>query len=70
MARECPSKPANDGACFNCGEQGHNKAECFNPPKPTGACRFCSKEGHAAKECLDKPASVCRNCQTEGKSFF
>lgn len=22
FARECPDKPANDGACFNCGEQG------------------------------------------------
>lgn len=22
FARDCPDKPANDGACFNCGEQG------------------------------------------------
>lgn len=28
--RDCPDKPPNDGKCFNCGEEGHSKAECTN----------------------------------------
>jgi len=66
IARECPTKPANDGACFNCGEQGHNKVDCPNPRKFTGTCRVCSQEGHSARECPEKPPSICRNCQEEG----
>jgi hypothetical protein len=66
MARECPSKPANDGACFNCGEQGHTKADCTNPRKFTGTCHVCQKDGHHSRDCPDKPPEKCRNCQEEG----
>ncbi|KAL8734084.1 MAG: hypothetical protein Q9181_003329 [Wetmoreana brouardii] len=66
LARECPQKPEGFGKCFNCGEEGHNKAECTNPRVFSGTCRVCSKEGHSARECPDKPAVVCRNCKEEG----
>lgn len=66
MARDCPDKPDNFGACFNCGEQGHNKAECTAPKVFMGTCRICEKEGHSAKECPDRPPDVCLNCKEEG----
>ncbi|KAI4106409.1 MAG: hypothetical protein L6R37_002207 [Teloschistes peruensis] len=66
LARECPQKPEGFGKCFNCGEEGHNKAECTNPRVFSGTCRLCQKEGHAARDCPDKPAPVCRNCKQEG----
>ncbi|KAL9580602.1 MAG: hypothetical protein Q9212_004397 [Teloschistes hypoglaucus] len=66
FARECPQKPEGFGKCFNCGQEGHNKAECTNPRVFSGTCRVCQKEGHAARDCPDKPAPVCRNCKQEG----
>ncbi|RYP19494.1 hypothetical protein DL765_003334 [Monosporascus sp. GIB2] len=53
-------------ACFNCGQEGHNKAECPNERVFTGTCRVCEKEGHMAKDCPDKPPQICRNCGGEG----
>lgn len=47
FAREClePRKNGSSG-CFNCGEEGHNKADCTNPraARPfDGECRLCNK---------------------------
>lgn len=56
FARECPDKPASGGltgACFNCGEVGHNKADCTNPAKPM-VCKLCKQEGHKAAECTSR----------------
>ncbi|KAI9818739.1 MAG: hypothetical protein M1826_001327 [Phylliscum demangeonii] len=54
------------GACFNCGQTGHNKADCTNPRVFTGTCRVCNEPGHMAADCPSKPAMVCKNCNKEG----
>ncbi|ETN41359.1 uncharacterized protein HMPREF1541_03294 [Cyphellophora europaea CBS 101466] len=64
FARDCP-EPKKMGACFNCGEEGHSKAECTQPRKFTGTCRECNEEGHQARDCPTKP-KVCKNCKEQG----
>lgn len=66
IVRDCPTKPATDGSCFNCGEQGHSKVDCTNPKKFTGTCRICSKEGHAGRDCPKRGPLMCRNCLGDG----
>ncbi|KAK5086765.1 hypothetical protein LTS08_007178 [Lithohypha guttulata] len=52
------------GGCFNCGEEGHNKADCTKPRVFTGTCRTCNQEGHRASDCPSKP-KFCKQCMTE-----
>lgn len=72
MKSECPNPRVpreGGGACFNCGEIGHNKSDCPNPAVPqefTGECRLCAKTGHRASDCPDAPPKVCKNCGEEG----
>jgi hypothetical protein len=48
FARDCPEpRKYGGGACFNCGEEGHGKAECTNPRVARafdGECRLCSQK--------------------------
>ncbi|KAJ5848472.1 hypothetical protein N7455_012429 [Penicillium solitum] len=56
-----------DRACYNCGQEGHSKAECPEPRK-MGACFNCGEEGHSKSEC-PKPRvfkGTCRICEKEG----
>ncbi|MCJ1393302.1 hypothetical protein MMC18_006174 [Xylographa bjoerkii] len=66
MMGETGNGGGGGGGCFNCGEEGHSKADCTNPRVFTGTCRICEKQGHPAAECPDKPADICRNCKKEG----
>ena len=47
FARDCPEpRKYGGGACFNCGEEGHGKAECTNARVARafdGECRLCTK---------------------------
>ncbi len=42
------------GECFNCGKEGHRKAEC----RQQGRCFNCGKEGHRSAKCR----SPCGEC--------
>ncbi|KAL4941543.1 hypothetical protein BDV06DRAFT_212548 [Aspergillus oleicola] len=53
-------------ACYNCGEEGHAKAECTKPRVFSGTCRICNEQGHLAAGCPQRPPDVCKNCQQEG----
>lgn len=69
LARQCPTAPSSGGGCFNCGQEGHTKADCTNErvARPfSGTCRLCQVEGHTARDCPTKPAEKCRNCGKEG----
>ena len=46
--QSCP-EPPKPRPCFNCGEEGHSKAECTNERVErefTGTCRICEQVGH------------------------
>ncbi|KAI1362565.1 hypothetical protein F5Y08DRAFT_329990 [Xylaria arbuscula] len=56
------------GACYNCGQDGHNKADCPNPR--VLKCRHCNEEGHMVRDCPTAPprefSGECRICHQEG----
>lgn len=65
------------GACFGCGDVGHNKRDC--PKGGSGgvrACYNCGNEGHMSRDCTEpkKPYGgnsgggdrLCFNCNTPG----
>ncbi|KAI3322455.1 hypothetical protein HD806DRAFT_126037 [Xylariaceae sp. AK1471] len=56
------------GACFNCGQEGHNKADCPNPR--VQKCRHCNEEGHLIRDCPTAPprefTGECHHCHQEG----
>ncbi|GAW18051.1 hypothetical protein ANO14919_075200 [Xylariales sp. No.14919] len=56
------------GGCFNCGQEGHNKADCPNPR--VQKCRHCNEEGHMIRDCPTAPprefTGECRYCHAEG----
>ncbi|ESZ94433.1 hypothetical protein SBOR_5151 [Sclerotinia borealis F-4128] len=61
------------GDCFNCGEEGHAKADCTNPAVArefTGTCRICEQQGHRASDCPSAPPKLCNNCKEEGHSIL
>ncbi|KAH0538955.1 hypothetical protein FGG08_004470 [Glutinoglossum americanum] len=73
--KDCPEekKAGQDGqnsnfgtGCFNCGEEGHSKADCTNPHVETRTCKHCQETGHIAKDCPTKPPVTCNNCKQEG----
>ncbi|KAI9651664.1 MAG: hypothetical protein M1831_000539 [Alyxoria varia] len=43
--------------CYNCGEEGHERANCTQPKKFQGSCNICKEKGHRASQC-----SLCRIC--------
>ncbi|KAN0089767.1 hypothetical protein V8E51_020027 [Hyaloscypha variabilis] len=70
--RGCPN-PAKPRPCYNCGEEGHNKADCTNETiarEFTGTCRVYKQVGHRASDYPNKPPEICKNCQEEGHGAF
>ncbi|KAF7883458.1 uncharacterized protein EAF02_005378 [Botrytis sinoallii] len=58
------------GGCFNCGEEGHSKAECTQPAKAR-PCYNCGEEGHTKAECTNPAVAreftgTCRICEQSG----
>ncbi|XDG04236.1 hypothetical protein ABKA04_003851 [Annulohypoxylon sp. FPYF3050] len=57
-------------ACFNCGEEGHQKSECTKPR--VMKCKHCNKEGHLIRDCPEPDVpqqdftGECRICHKEG----
>ena len=46
--QSCP-EPPKPRPCYNCGEEGHSKAECTNERVErefTGTCHLCEEVGH------------------------
>ncbi|KAJ5532710.1 hypothetical protein N7494_009262 [Penicillium frequentans] len=77
FARNCPNEvpdyssyPQQSRGCFNCGQEGHSKAECTEPPKSFSACFNCGEEGHSKADCTQprKFSGACFNCGEEGHS--
>ncbi|KAJ5781731.1 transcriptional regulator family: Zinc finger CCHC-type [Penicillium psychrosexuale] len=57
-----------DRACYNCGQEGHSKADCTEPRK-MGACFNCGQDGHSKAECTEpRKMGACFNCGEEGHS--
>ncbi|KAK8114770.1 hypothetical protein PG999_006839 [Apiospora kogelbergensis] len=61
------------GACYNCGKDGHNKADC--PEPRVIRCRHCNEEGHYISQCPDPTCppqepreftGECHSCGQEG----
>ncbi|KAF3058289.1 Zinc finger protein GIS2 [Daldinia childiae] len=63
-----PQDGGGGRACFNCGQEGHNKAECPNPR--VLKCRHCNEDGHTIRGCPTAPpqefTGECRFCKKEG----
>ncbi|TVY80499.1 ATP-dependent RNA helicase glh-4, partial [Lachnellula suecica] len=58
------------GTCFNCGGEGHSKAECPEPPKPR-PCFNCGEDGHNKADCTNEKVEreftgTCRLCELPG----
>ncbi|PNS19154.1 DNA-binding protein HEXBP [Sphaceloma murrayae] len=59
------------GGCFNCGQEGHNKAECTEPPQNSGECYNCGEFGHNKAECTNPHVEraftgQCNECGEQG----